>query len=159
MRPEPDAAEYRRAISHFATGVTVVTSTGRDGPSGLTANAVCSLSLEPLLMLVCLDRGSRTLAAVQESGKLAVNILSEGQQRLATLFSTKAAGAEKFDGVGYQEVDGVPVLDGTVAWLTGDLQDLLPGGDHFIGVAAVRSVHSNGGKPLIYYEGGFRSLG
>jgi flavin reductase (DIM6/NTAB) family NADH-FMN oxidoreductase RutF len=160
MRPEPDAAAYRTAISHFATGVTVVTSTAGDGgPSGLTANAVCSLSLEPLLMLVCLENDSRTLAAVRHSRRLAVNILAEEQEHLARVFATKAPEREKFDGVGYHEEDGVPVLDGVVAWLTGDLHDLLPGGDHQIGVASVTNVHADGGEPLVYYRSGYHSLG
>jgi flavin reductase (DIM6/NTAB) family NADH-FMN oxidoreductase RutF len=158
MRPEPDAAAYRTAISHFATGVTVVTSAGSEGPSGLTANAVCSVSLEPLLMLVCLERDSRTLASVRQSGKLAVNILAEQQEPLARVFATKRPEAEKFEGVGYREVDGVPVLDDVVAWLTGDLHDLVDGGDHVIGVAAVKSVQSNGGEPLVYYRSGYHSL-
>jgi flavin reductase (DIM6/NTAB) family NADH-FMN oxidoreductase RutF len=158
MRAEPDAAAYRTAISHFATGVTVVTSAGAEGPSGLTANAVCSLSLDPLLMLVCLDKGSRTLRAVEHSRKLAVNILAQGQQHVAVLFSTKAPETEKFAGLGYHEVDGVPVLDGVVAWLTGDLEELYPGGDHLIGVARVTGVEANGAEPLVYYRGGYHSL-
>ena len=158
MTGEPDAAAYRSAISHFATGVTVVTSTGAEGPAGLTANAICSLSLNPLLMLVCLERSSRTLAAVRRSRRLAVNVLSQSQQALASAFASKAPEPEKFAGVGYHEVDGVPVLSGVVAWLTGEVRDLLPGGDHLIGVTAVRSVDSPGGEPLVYYRSGYHSL-
>ncbi len=156
MPAEPDAAAYRAAISHFATGVTVVTTTG---PAGMTANAICSLSLDPLLMLVCLELSSRTLAAVRESGRLAVNVLAQHQQPLASVFASKAPEPEKFLGVGFDEVDGVPVLHEVVAWLTGDVQDLLPGGDHLIGVTAVRSVGSPGGEPLVYYRSGYHSLG
>lgn len=159
MTAPPDAAAYRSAISHFATGVTVVTTTGRDGPAGMTANAICSLSLEPLLMLVCLEETSRTLVAVRESGRLAVNVLAQSQQPLSSVFASKAPEPEKFHGVGYDEVDGVPVLHDTVAWLTGEVQDLLPGGDHLIGVTAVRSVGSPGGEPLVYYRSGYHSLG
>ena len=158
MRGEPDAATYRSAISHFATGVTVVTSTGAEGPAGLTANAICSLSLNPLLMLVCLERSSRTLAAVRRSRRLAVNVLSQDQQALASSFASKAPEPEKFAGVGFHEVDGVPVLNDVVAWLTGEVRDLLPGGDHLIGVTAVRSVDSPGGEPLVYYRSGYHSL-
>jgi len=159
MTAPPDAAAYRSAISHFATGVTVVTTIGRDGPAGMTANAICSLSLDPLLMLVCLEETSRTLAAVRDSGRLAVNVLAQSQQPISSVFASKAPEPEKFRGVGYDEVDGVPVLHDTVAWLTGDVQDLLPGGDHLIGVAAVRSVGSPGGEPLVYYRSGYHSLG
>ena len=158
MDRTPDIASYRRAISHFATGVTVVTSTGDDGPAGLTANALCSLSLEPLLMIVCLDRGSRTLRAVRRSGQLAVNVLGRHQQGLAAGFASKAPEAQKFAGVPHREVDGVPVLDGVVAWLTGEVRDLVPGGDHVIGVAEVASVGAPGGEPLVYFRGGYRAL-
>jgi flavin reductase (DIM6/NTAB) family NADH-FMN oxidoreductase RutF len=159
MTAEPDAAAYRSAISHFATGVTVVTTRGQDGPAGMTANAICSVSLDPLLMLVCLEQTARTLTAVRETGRLAVNILSQHQQPLASVFASKAPEPEKFEGVGYDEVDGVPVLHDVVAWLTGDLQELLPGGDHLIGVTAVRNVGSPGGEPLVYYRSGYHSLG
>jgi flavin reductase (DIM6/NTAB) family NADH-FMN oxidoreductase RutF len=159
MPAELDAAAYRAAISHFATGVTVVTSTGSAGPSGLTANAICSLSLEPMLMLVCLENSSRTLAAVRESGRLAVNVLSQSQQPLASRFASKAPEREKFDGVGYHNVDELPILDGVVAWLIGSVRELVPGGDHMIGVAAVDNVEAPGGEPLVYHRSGYRSLG
>lgn len=159
MDHTPDITAYRRAISHFATGVTVVTSTGEEGPSGLTANALCSLSLEPLLMIVCLDRGSRTLRAVRRSSRLAVNVLGRHQQGVAAGFASKAPEPEKFDGVAHSDVDGVPVLDGVVAWLTGEVRDLVPGGDHVIGVAEVSSVGAAGGEPLVYFRGGYHVLG
>ena len=152
-------AAYRAAISHFPTGVAVITSAGVEGPSGMTANAVCSLSLEPVLLVACLDRGSRTLAAVRHSGRLAVNVLAEGQQTMAISLASKAPEREKFAGVGYREVDGVPVLEGVVAWLAGPVRDLLPGGDHVIGVTEVESVDAPGGEPLVYYRSAYRSLG
>lgn len=158
MPGEPDIAAYRAAISHFATGVTVVTASSADGPAGLTANAVCSLSLEPLLMIVCLDLGSRTLQVVRRARRLAVNVLARDQQELAASFASKAPEAEKFRGVGWRELDGAPVLDGVVAWLVGEVRQLLPGGDHVIGVAEVSSVGAPGGEPLVYYRGGYHSL-
>lgn len=154
----PDIAAYRRAIGHFASGVTVVTSAGTNGPAGLTANAVCSLSLEPLLMIVCIDNGSRTLEAIRHSRLIAVNVLASDQQRLAARFASKAPEGEKFDGVGHSQVDGVPVLAGVVAWLTGRVQELLPGGDHVIGVAEVESVGAPGGRPLVYFRGAYHTL-
>jgi flavin reductase (DIM6/NTAB) family NADH-FMN oxidoreductase RutF len=156
--PTPDIRAYRTAIGHFPTGVTVVTSTGQNGPSGLTANAVCSLSLEPLLMLVCLDTGSRTLEAIRRSRRMAVNVLARHQEGLAAAFASKAPEGEKFAGVSHQMVDGVPVLDGAVAWLTGRLTELVPGGDHIIGLAAVERVGAPGGDPLVYFRGGYRAL-
>lgn len=155
----PDSAAYRSVVGHFATGVTVVTSVGAAGPTGLTASAICSLSLEPLLMVVCLDHGSRTLAAVRKTRRLAVNVLSREQEELAVRFASKAPEAEKFDGVAYREEDGLPVLDGAIAWLTGEVRDLLPGGDHLIGVTEVAALGAPGGDPLIYHRGDYRALG
>ncbi len=160
MTAVEDAAAYRTAMGHFTTGVTVVTSQGRDGPAGLTANAVCSLSLEPLLFIVCLDRASRTLSAVDDTRRLGLNVLSEAQEPLARAFADRAREMEiKFDGLGYRLIDGVPVLEGVVAWLTGEVRELLPGGDHLIAITAVTSFGVVGGQPLVFYRGGFRSLG
>jgi 3-hydroxy-9,10-secoandrosta-1,3,5(10)-triene-9,17-dione monooxygenase reductase component len=156
---QPDIGDYRRAIGHFATGVTVVTSRSDAGPSGLTANAVCSLSLEPRLMVVCLEHESRTLAAARDSRRIAVNVLAHDQRELAVHFAGKAPESEQFTGIAYGDVDGVPILDGAVAWLTGDLKDLLPGGDHVIGVAEVTGVGAPGGDPLVYFRGGYHGLG
>lgn len=150
-----DPAAYRQAIGHFATGVTIVTT---PGPAGLTASAICSLSLDPLLMIVCLDNGSRTLERVRSSGRLAVNVLARDQEELATRFATKAGDAEKFDGVRWHEVEGVPVLDGVVAWLAGEVQEMVPGGDHQIAIAAVAAAESPGGDPLVHWRGGYRGL-
>ena len=101
MTAVEDAAAYRTAMGHFTTGVTVVTSSGDDGPAGLTANAVCSLSLEPLLFIVCLDRASRTLRAVDDTRRLGLNVLSEAQEPLARAFADREREREmKFDGVG-----------------------------------------------------------
>ena len=108
---DPDA--FRRAVGHLPTGVTVVTAPGADGPSGLTANAVSSLSLDPPLMLACLDRGSRTLRAVEAAGRFGVNVLAAGQEDLARAFATKREMHEKWDGVAWAERGGLPALEGT----------------------------------------------
>lgn len=154
-----DSAAYRTAIGHFATGVAIVTSRSDGGPSGLTANAVASLSLDPLLMIVCLDRSARTLAAVEHRRRLAVNVLGQHQQALAVRFSSKAPEAEKFEGVGYRDVEGLPVLDGVVAWVTGRVREMIPGGDHVIAVVDVEDFEVCGGEPLIFFRGGYHSLG
>ena len=110
---------------------------GPDGPAGLTTNAVASLSLEPVLLLVCFDRASRTLPAVRAARRFAVNILAAGQEDLARAFASKRTPAEKFEAATHRVAHGVPVLDGAVAWLACDLRDLHDGGDHVIGVGAV----------------------
>lgn len=158
MRSAPDVAAYREAAGSFTTGVTVVTSIGPNGPSGLTASAICSLSLEPLLMLACLDLGSRTLRAIEHSRRLAVNVLARDQEEIARAFALKGPEHEKFTGVAWEERDGVPILDGVVAWLAGDVRELLPGGDHRIAIVAVTDLGVGEGEPLVYFRGAFREL-
>lgn len=154
-----DVEAYRDAIGRFTTGVAVLTSVGENGPSGLTLSALCSLSIEPLMVLACLDRGSRTLGAVRHSRRCAVNVLGADQRELAIGFAGKAPESEKFAGVAWREVDGVPVLDGVVAWLTGDVEELVPGGDHLVAIVRVASIGAPGGEPLVYHRGRFHALG
>ena len=153
-----DIPAYRAAIGQMPTGVTVITSVGERGPSGLTASAVCSLSFDPVLIVVCMDLGSRTLAAVRHSGRVGVNVLAEDQQHLAAHFASKAPEHEKFGTVEHREVDGVPVLHGVVAWLTGEVRELMSGGDHVIGVVEVVSTDAPGGAALVHHRGAYRAL-
>jgi 3-hydroxy-9,10-secoandrosta-1,3,5(10)-triene-9,17-dione monooxygenase reductase component len=118
-------------MGRFATGVTVVTA---PGPVGMTANAITSLSLDPLLLIVCFDREARTLRVVEETGTFGVNVLAAGQAPLAPLFASKAPEAEKFAGVGHDLHDGIPVLHGAHAWIGCRLEQLVDGGDHVIGI-------------------------
>ncbi len=146
---------FRTAVGGFATGVCVITSRTSRGPTGLTVNAFASLSLDPLLVIVCFDKTSRTLAAAQASGRVAVNVLAAGQGALAERFATKGSEEEKFSGVGWSEHAGEPVLDGVVAWFAGPLRELLPGGDHLIGVIEVEEFDATGGEPLVFHAGGY----
>jgi 3-hydroxy-9,10-secoandrosta-1,3,5(10)-triene-9,17-dione monooxygenase reductase component len=147
--------DYRDAIGHFATGVCVVTC---DGPAGLTTNAVTSLSLDPLLLLVCFDNDSRTLPAVRKSKRFAVNVLAADQAQLARVFASKRMHAEKFEAVTHAIENGVPVLDGALAWIACDLQELLPGGDHTIGIGAVTHAWADPEprEPLVFFRGAYR---
>ena len=153
-----DPRSFRDAIGRFPTGVTVVTTSGPDGPAGLTTNAVSSLSLDPLLLLVCFDNSSRTLPAVRASGRFAVNILAADQGELASVFASKALPAEKFEAVTHTEEHGVPVLDGAVSWIACSLRELLPGGDHTIGIGEVLGTHVTDREPLVFAGGQFRAL-
>ena len=141
------------------TGVTVVTAISPKGRSGATASAVGSLSLEPMLMLVCLDRASRTLRSVQEAGRFGIDVLGADQEAVARQFSTKLDEPDKWEGVEWAERDGIPALDGTVLWVGCELQDVLIGGDHVILTGAVTALESRGGEPLIHYRGAYRGLG
>ena len=151
---------FRDVAGRFATGVAVVTCDGPDGPAGLTTNAITSLSLDPLLLLVCFDNDSRTLPAVRAAGRFAVNVLREGQEELARVFASKRIAREKFEAVTHVVEHGVPVLDGAIAWLACDLRELLPGGDHTIGIGEVTEMDADqAGRPLLWFAGGYARLG
>lgn len=152
-------AAYRDAIGRFATGVAVVTASGPNGPAGMTTNAVASLSLDPLLLLVCFDLQSRTLDVVQESRRFAVNILGAGDEELAAVFASKRVAREKFDSVTHRETHGVPVLDSAVAWIACSLVELRPAGDHMIGIGEVLGMAVQDERdPLVFYRGRYTTI-
>jgi flavin reductase (DIM6/NTAB) family NADH-FMN oxidoreductase RutF len=153
-----DPSSFRDALGRFVTGVCVVTSFGEEGPSGLTANAVSSLSLGPPLLLVCFDRSARTLAAVEHSRKFGVHFLARSQEEMAACFASKRPEPEKFEGIGWSERSGVPVIEGTLGGAVCELGDLVPGGDHVIGIGEVIDLWSSEGEPLVYYRGDYWSL-
>jgi 3-hydroxy-9,10-secoandrosta-1,3,5(10)-triene-9,17-dione monooxygenase reductase component len=157
--PPPDPASFRAAMGTLPTGVTVVTAGGPDGPAGATANAVSSLSIEPMLMLACLDRGSRTLLAVQAANRFGVSVLHAGQEQVARAFATKAPVADKWEGVEWSERDGVPAIDGALAFVACDLRDVIGGGDHVIVTGEVTALEAGEGDPLVFHRGGYRPLG
>jgi flavin reductase (DIM6/NTAB) family NADH-FMN oxidoreductase RutF len=138
--------------------VAIVTCQGEDGPAGLTTNAVTSLSLDPLLLLVCFENSSRTLPVVRESRRFAVNVLRAGQEDLAAAFASKRIAEEKFESVTHTVAHGVPVLDDALAWVACDLVELLPGGDHTIGIGSVIDGGASAGEPLVFYRGGYASI-
>ena len=150
---------FRGAFGSFATGVAVVTASGPSGHAGLTTNAVTSLSLDPLLLLVCFDNDSRTLPVVRESGAFAVNVLRAGQEDVAAVFASKRVAREKFAAATHTVEHGVPVLDGALAWVVCELRELLPGGDHTIGIGAPTALwHDEEGEPLVFWRGRYVGL-
>lgn len=153
-----DPGLFRRTMGGYPTGVTVVTALGTEGPSGMTASAVSSLSLEPPLLLVCFDRTARTLRAVRRSGRFAVNVLAAGQEELGDRFAAKLAEARKWDGVGWTERQGSPALEGALAWIGCELGELLDGGDHVIAIGAVLELAGGEGEPLVHHRGRYRRL-
>ena len=150
---------FRTVMGHFTTGVAVITASSPGGPVGMTANAVCSLSLDPLLLLVCFDRTARTFGVVRDTERFGVNVLAAGQEHLARLFATKVPEEEKFAEVPHSVHDGIPVIDGTLAWVGCRLERLVPGGDHEIGIGAVETAElgEDGAEPLIWYRGAYRT--
>ena len=153
------AAELRSAMSRFPTGVTVITALTPDGPSGLSANAVTSLSLDPPLMLACVDRGSRTLRALEAAGRFGVNVLAGDAAELAVGFGSKAPTVEKWTDVGWSESEqGIPVLDAAIVWIGCALRDVISGGDHVIVTGEVLATREREGGPLLFHGGEYRPL-
>jgi flavin reductase (DIM6/NTAB) family NADH-FMN oxidoreductase RutF len=153
----PSAEEFRDAIGRFASGVTVITAC--DGPRsvGTTASAVASLSVEPPMALICLNRDSQTGKAVSDSRRFAINVLREGQEDLATLLATKDP--EKFDGIAVESGrHGQPLLTDALARIESDVVETFTGGTHLVFVGAVRSVSVDDGAPLAYFRGSFGRL-
>jgi 3-hydroxy-9,10-secoandrosta-1,3,5(10)-triene-9,17-dione monooxygenase reductase component len=141
------------------TAVTVITAPGDSGPLGATANAVVSLSVDPPLMLVALDRRSRTLGALQRAGRFGVNVLAAGQGDLALRFATKEPHPVKWDGIGWSDLGGIPALDGGALVMACELRDELDGGDHVILTGAVIELDERGEAPLVFHRGAYRPLG
>jgi flavin reductase (DIM6/NTAB) family NADH-FMN oxidoreductase RutF len=153
-----DPRELRNVMGHFATGVTIITTRDMAGkPFGLTANAFSSLSLDPPLVLICVDKKVDCYACFDQSRVFVVNILSEGQDQLSTRFATK--GIEKFEGVAVRQGNlGVPLLEGAVAHIECTLTSTYEGGDHTIYVGEIQSVAASGDRPLLFFKGKYSRL-
>jgi flavin reductase (DIM6/NTAB) family NADH-FMN oxidoreductase RutF len=152
-----DASHFRRVMGHFAAGVTVVTTVRDDGhPAGLTVSAVASVSLQPTLVLACVDRASESHAFIASSGVFALNVLEEGEgETLARRFGT-STGTDKFVGVAFHpERTGAPVLDTALAWIDCRVAAAHQAGDHTIFVGEVEAAETREGTPLLYYRGGY----
>jgi flavin reductase (DIM6/NTAB) family NADH-FMN oxidoreductase RutF len=158
---EPVTAErFRTAMGRFATGVTVMTTRTDDGdPHGMTANAVSSVSLDPLLVLVCVERGAVMAEAVADSGGFALSILAADQRHLSDRFADpeRPAGEAMFAGVGTSEaVTGAPLLDGATAALDCTVWASYEGGDHVIVVGEVQAlVLGESEEALLYHRSGY----
>lgn len=155
-RAKVDADAFRRAMGEIATPVTVVT-TAYDGVHlGTTVSAFASLSLEPAMVLVCLDKASTLVAALHRGSKLGINLLSEEQAGDAIRFARKSS--DKFSGAFYHLDMSLPRLDASAGWLACEVAEVLDGGDHYIITAYVEHVDHTGRSPMVYHNrtfGGF----
>jgi len=156
--PPPAPELFREVFGRFATGVAVITSAGPAGAGGMTANAVCSLSLEPLLALVCFANVARTLPIVREHGRFAINVLAADQVEHARLFASKLPEEEKLRSTPHHLREGVPIIDGTLAWAVCEVREQLAGGDHTIVIGEVTALGLGEGEPLLWYEGRYAGL-
>jgi flavin reductase (DIM6/NTAB) family NADH-FMN oxidoreductase RutF len=152
-----DGEVFRDVIGHFASGVTIITARHAGIDYGVTANAVSSLSLEPPMMLVCLNRKSRTQGAVARSKAFSVNILNDSQGDLAVRFAS--SGPDKFRGVGHRYGDlGSPLLGGALAHLECWVMEEVQAGTHTVFLAGVHRAERFDGAPLAYFRGRFGRL-
>ena len=152
-----DDARFRQAMGHFASGVTVVTTASTGELYGMTVSSFSSLSLNPPLVLICIDKSVPSHDMIRDSGRFVVNILAERQEHLSRRFATTAN--DKFKGVAWHSGQlGLPVLDNTLAAIECRLRDALDGGDHTIFVGEVVDAEVREGAPLLYYRRGYREL-
>jgi len=150
--------ELRRVMGHFATGVTVITTISKQGaPFGLTANAFMSVSLEPPLLLISVDRKAESFPHFEESKVFTVNILRDDQESLSRKFAV--SGGNKFEGVAYHVGgNGVPILEGTLAHVECRVYAAHDGGDHILYLGEIQEAETREGKPLLFYRGGYRAI-
>lgn len=152
-----DAEHYRAFMGNWATGVALVTTNGNSGLFGATVNSLTSLSLHPPLLLVFLARQARILHAVRECGRFCVNLLSVDQQHLSGRFATKHSHAERFAGVPYDLVGGMPVLNGCLAYAVCDLEKEIHLGDRVIAVGrAIRCDIDANESPVVFFRREYR---
>lgn len=156
-------ADFRKALGSFATGITVITLDSDNEVHGMTANAFASVSLDPMLVLVCVDRRARTHAHLHAKKRFGVNVLAENQRPISEYYARPArshdraaqeAGA-KFD----RTPHGTPVLHGALAYLECRLHSAQDAGDHTIFIAEVEEVVVRDGAPLLFFGSRYRKIG
>ena len=157
----PTDLDYRLAVAWFVTGVAVMTSVTDDGrPHGMTANAVTSVSLDPLLVLVCVNRDAGMARVVHERQVFALSFLAADQQALSDHFAAedRGLGFEEFEGIAtHAGPTGAPLLDGAAAWLDCEVHEVLPGGDHLLVLGRVvhTAIAEDAADALLYTPTGY----
>src|SRR5437762_9088172 len=156
-------ADFRKALGYFATGVTVITVDCEGEVQGMTANAFSSVSLDPLLVLVCVDQRARTHAHLHARKRFGVNILSQTQRRISEYYARTVRTheeAEREAGARFERTaHGTPVLQGALAYLECRLHTAQNAGDHTIFIAEVEDLVVHEGDPLLFFRGEYRGIG
>lgn len=152
------SADFRAALSRFASGVTVVTTKDNSGKQyGITVSAFCSVSLEPPLVLICIEKTTGSHHAFEEAGRFTVNILTDEQADISEHFATLLE--DKFSLVDHAvDEHGIPLLQNSLATLQCVLFKALDGGDHSIFLGMVEHVIVRDAGPLVYYKGTYRGI-
>ncbi len=150
--------QFRQLLGRFATGVTVLTTRTPDGePIGMTASSIASVSLDPPLVLVSVEKAHDMHAALEQGSHFVLNILSAEQEALSRRFA--GADQDRFRGVSYQENErGIPLIEGVVAHIECEKRTAVPGGDHTIFIGLVVGGDATDKRPLLYYRGGYAEL-
>ncbi len=149
--------DFRAALRQFASGVTIVTVAATDELHGMTASSFASVSLDPPLVLVCLDKTSRTRTLVAQTGSFAVNVLRSDQEEVSRAFSQP--GLKPFATVPHRPGrNGAPLLDDAIAALECTTYRVFEAGDHEVILGEVTASAVPGGDPLVYHDGAYRSL-
>ena len=145
-------------MGHFATGVTVITTKDQDGnPNGLTANAFMSLSLDPPLVLIGVDKGAQCYACFNLQNGFTVNFLSEDQEEVSRRFATK--GIDKFAGLQWHAGEnGAAILDAALGYVECNITQCYDGGDHTIVVGEIVNGNATGERPLLFFKGKYQRL-
>jgi flavin reductase (DIM6/NTAB) family NADH-FMN oxidoreductase RutF len=155
-----DSREFRDTLGCFATGITVITTVDREGaPVGFTANSFTALSLDPPLILFCLDRNATCFESFHRNRHFAVNILSAEQQEISNRFAK--SGTDKWSGVEFGSGEaGAPILAGCLASLECEISEVFEGGDHVIFIGKVTGMRrgKNDRRPLLYFRGRYAGL-
>src|ERR1035441_3856823 len=155
----PGPEEFRRACARYATGVTVTTVEGLEGtPEGLTVNSFTALSLEPPMVLVCIDKAATAHVHFMAARGFAVNVLTEDQIDLSRHFATFTG--DRFEGLAWRVgLHGAPILDGVLASLECTTHNHFDAGDHTVFVGRVERTATHAGPPLVYFASAYRRLG
>ena len=156
-----DPATFRSVLGRFASGVTVVTvQDSQHCDHGMTVSAFCSLSLEPPLVLICIEKSASlhgVIAAGETASRFAVNILESKQEDVARRFAEEHP--NRFEGVGFTRgATGAPIIEDCLAVIECEVQSRHPAGDHTIVIGAVIGSSTGEGSPLLYYRGGYATL-
>jgi flavin reductase (DIM6/NTAB) family NADH-FMN oxidoreductase RutF len=163
LTPPLTAFEFRKALGHFSTGVTVVTVEREPGKvHGMTANSFTSVSLDPMLILVCVDQRAKMLSLLETNKRFGVSVLKAGQEALSEYFAKgeQSAEAEERLKIGYRWTSGrVPVLENTLLQLSCRLAAAHVAGDHTVFVGEVDDAAVHEGEPLLYFRGEYRRIG
>ena len=152
-----DPAYFRQVLSHLPTGVTVITGYGSDGPSGMAANSVTSVSLEPPLVLFCPAHSSTTWPRIRQSGAFCINIMANNHEPLIRQFSLRDA--QRFAGVEWEDRETGPALQGAVGWIECRIQNEITAGDHMVVIGAVVGIEARSEvEPLVLCRGRYGSF-